>query len=54
MDMPSIEQEASELLRMLWRDRYHLWGDQDINPLQARDPRKAALAYGLNIENFPI
>lgn len=46
MDMPSIEQEAFELLRMLWRDRYHLGGDQDITPLQARDSRKAALAYG--------
>ena len=53
MHMPSIEQEASELLRMLWRDRYHLWGDQDITPLQARDPRKAALAYGFEYRELP-
>ena len=53
MDVPSIEQEASELLRMLWRDRYHLWGDQDITPLQARDPRKAALAYGFEYRELP-
>ncbi|MDU8418451.1 ImmA/IrrE family metallo-endopeptidase [Pseudomonas syringae] len=52
MDMTNIEKEASELLRMLWRDRYHLWGDREITPLQARDPRKAALAYGFEYREF--
>ncbi|WP_397453717.1 ImmA/IrrE family metallo-endopeptidase [Pseudomonas sp. NA-150] len=53
MDMTNVEKEASELLRMLWRDRYHLWGDREITPLQARDPRKAALAYGFEFLELP-
>jgi Zn-dependent peptidase ImmA (M78 family) len=53
MDMMMIEKEASELLRMLWRDRYQLWGDREITPFQARDPRMAALAYGFDYQEFP-
>lgn len=28
-------------------------GDREITPLQARDPRKAALAYGFEYREFP-
>ncbi|MCP1456113.1 ImmA/IrrE family metallo-endopeptidase [Pseudomonas kilonensis] len=53
MDKTDIEKEASDLLRMLWRDRYHLWGGREITPFQARDPRMAALVYGFEYQEFP-
>lgn len=53
MDLRNVEIEASELLRRIWRDRYHLWADRDITPLQARDPRIAALICGFDYYELP-
>ncbi|MGY4494879.1 ImmA/IrrE family metallo-endopeptidase [Pseudomonas sp. TE3610] len=53
MDMSQVEVEASELLRRIWRDRYYLWGNRDITPLEARDPRMAAVACGFDYQEYP-
>lgn len=53
MNRQLIEREANDLLRTIWRDRFHLWPDQEISALQARDPRMAALIYGFEYHELP-
>lgn len=53
MNLQRIEAEASELLRRIWRDRFSLWSDRDITPLEVRAPRMAALVCGFDFHELP-
>ncbi len=53
MNVRQIEFEASELLRRIWRDRFQLWSDRDITPLEVRAPRMAALVCGFDFHELP-
>ncbi|WP_338805517.1 ImmA/IrrE family metallo-endopeptidase [Pseudomonas chlororaphis] len=53
MNQIYVEEQASELLRRIWRDRHHLWTGRDITALEARDPRMAALVCGFDYKILP-
>ncbi|WP_095194870.1 ImmA/IrrE family metallo-endopeptidase [Pseudomonas sp. Irchel 3A7] len=53
MNQIYVEEQASQLLRRIWRDRHHLWTDHEITPFEARDPRMAALICGFDYQTLP-